>query len=668
MRSKLAVLACLFVVALASCEADVPHPIAIEPSGIAIEPSVSFAEDVEPEASALVSVGDPEDAVLLDEHEPIVDIPAVEVPAQPAGVVRGTVVNAAGSPIAGAVIALRSTDMQRLSALGDRWVHPIAGTRLLPTREYLKFGAARSGTRPIECGRGHCGIDIGWERGTIVHAVGDGTLTRTVAEDRGEAGRAIVIDHPNGLRSYYLHLDELRPGLAVGQPVHAGEPIGTVGETGAASGPHLHFALSERRGDRDWFLDPEPILAQAVVLAAARSLDPLVRDALVISTSRASTEQTFTTDARGGFRIAGVLPGKYVAVAMTAELAPSTSSGFTVRDGAETDGVAITLRPGTVVEGQVLGRNGPIAGARITAIAGTGESAHEVVSIFATGPYSLRAMTGTITIAVSAPGHTTIERQVTLQGLRRREDFTLAAEDAVLRGQVHAGDGGLPGNITLRVVDGPTRRRAVADATGRFEMSRIARGSYLLEVSSDTHPTTRVRVDSDRFADIRLATGGSLATHVRDGHSGVPLAGIHVEATGPDGHTASAFTDSRGVAQLRALAVGNWTLHVRAKTYAPTSKVVVVRATRVAEDARIDLARGALLEGVVRDRHGRRVAGARVSIDGRTTTSDPEGNFRLADVAPGTHQIEAELDTARGAVGVQLKPGDELRSLTIELR
>ncbi|HEU0034122.1 MAG TPA: carboxypeptidase regulatory-like domain-containing protein [Kofleriaceae bacterium] len=611
-----------------------------------------------------------------------------------AGAVAGLVVDAAGAPVANATIVLRQQGVQAglveerpvvASAARLRWVHPLAGKRYLPLGDHLRFGAFRAGMRPAECGAGHCGIDIGWQRGTVVHAAADGEIALAFTELRGEAGRYVAIDHGDGLRTFYMHLDELRAGLEIGQKIRAGDPLGTVGQTGAARGPHLHFAITQERDGRSWYIDPEPILQHAVVLPAARALDPIdARAATVIASLRAgelggtrpppATQQAFTTDARGRFRIDNVAPGSYVAVAFAAELAPGTSPTFAVRTGSETPDITITLRPGMLVQGRVLGRDGPIAGATITAGAGVGESAQKVATTYTsnTGEYALRALTGTITLSVTAPGYGVIERTVSLAETapgrtRQREDFTLVIENAQLRGQVLAPDGGPAGAVSLRIVDGPTRRSALTDATGRFTLDRVAVGRYTVELAAADYPPTRVTLTADQFSELRLERGGSVRAELRDPYTGQPLANVRVEAAGPNGRTTTAITDARGIAELRALAVGEWTIRARGKGYVEARQTVGVRASTVPIDVRLELARGVTLAGVVRDRYGRRVAGARVFVDGASTQTDSDGNFKLVDAPPGRYALEAELDGARGAVAVQVQPGDERLSLTIDL-
>jgi murein DD-endopeptidase MepM/ murein hydrolase activator NlpD len=67
-------------------------------------------------------------------------------------------------------------------------------------------------------------------------------------------GNVIIIDHLNGLASFYAHLDETF--FRVGDLVKKGEPIGLVGNTGHSSAAHLHFEI--REGGKS--VDPERYL------------------------------------------------------------------------------------------------------------------------------------------------------------------------------------------------------------------------------------------------------------------------------------------------------------------------------------------------------------------------------------------------------------------------
>lgn len=83
----------------------------------------------------------------------------------------------------------------------------------------------------------HGGIDYTAPRGAAVVAANDGRVA--LVADYFFPGRLVVIDHGLGLYTLYFHLDDVR--VADGEPVNRGQPIGAVGATGRATGPHLHF-------------------------------------------------------------------------------------------------------------------------------------------------------------------------------------------------------------------------------------------------------------------------------------------------------------------------------------------------------------------------------------------------------------------------------------------
>ena len=83
----------------------------------------------------------------------------------------------------------------------------------------------------------HTGIDFAAERGTPVVVVNSGRVA--LVADYFFPGRLVVIDHGLGLHTLYFHLESV--SVAEAERVERGQPIGTVGATGRATGPHLHF-------------------------------------------------------------------------------------------------------------------------------------------------------------------------------------------------------------------------------------------------------------------------------------------------------------------------------------------------------------------------------------------------------------------------------------------
>lgn len=103
----------------------------------------------------------------------------------------------------------------------------------------------------------HQGIDIGGETGQPVYAVASGVLYDEW-NDTGAAGLGWGLLSNNDVKYRYFHLDTKTEGLVVGDRVERGDLIGTVGETGNAGGPHLHFEV--RPGPDYTPVDPYPML------------------------------------------------------------------------------------------------------------------------------------------------------------------------------------------------------------------------------------------------------------------------------------------------------------------------------------------------------------------------------------------------------------------------
>lgn len=113
-------------------------------------------------------------------------------------------------------------------------------------------GEARSsfGKRSVYNGKPrspHTGTDFKAAKGTPVKAPNSGRIV--LVKDLYFAGNTVIIDHGQGLYSYFAHLSEFR--VEEGEAVNPGQVIGLVGATGRVTGPHLHWTvrLSETRVD-----------------------------------------------------------------------------------------------------------------------------------------------------------------------------------------------------------------------------------------------------------------------------------------------------------------------------------------------------------------------------------------------------------------------------------
>ena len=86
----------------------------------------------------------------------------------------------------------------------------------------------------------HRGVDIAAPAGAPVGAAASGVVS-LAESDMYFTGGTVMLDHGHGVHSIYAHLDQVR--VTVGQRLRQGQVLGTVGATGRATGPHLHWGV-----------------------------------------------------------------------------------------------------------------------------------------------------------------------------------------------------------------------------------------------------------------------------------------------------------------------------------------------------------------------------------------------------------------------------------------
>ena len=141
----------------------------------------------------------------------------------------------------------RATD-SKLVFFKDKFIYPID--------KYIITGVY--GSQRILNGkprRPHYGIDFHAPEGTPVKSMMDGVVT-LVENDMYFTGGTIIFDHGHGISTLYMHMKDIN--VKKGQKVKKGDIVGTLGQSGRATGPHLDIRLN-------WFevkLDPATILNQ----------------------------------------------------------------------------------------------------------------------------------------------------------------------------------------------------------------------------------------------------------------------------------------------------------------------------------------------------------------------------------------------------------------------
>ena len=124
--------------------------------------------------------------------------------------------------------------------------------------------------------RAHRGIDYGAPAGTPIRATAHGVVT--LAGRQGGYGNVVVLRHGGAHSTLYAHLSRFAKGVKTGARVSQGEAIGYVGQTGWATGPHLHYEF--RVGD-------VPRNPQTIALPVAEAVPAAQRGAYAAAISPA---------------------------------------------------------------------------------------------------------------------------------------------------------------------------------------------------------------------------------------------------------------------------------------------------------------------------------------------------------------------------------------------
>jgi peptidoglycan LD-endopeptidase LytH len=161
-----------------------------------------------------------------------------------------------GAPTPAGSIVSNSLPLPNLAPL----ILPVQGIHAADLKD--NFDEARDGTRR------HDAIDILAPRGTPVVAAVDGTVAKLFTSQAG--GLTVYeFDPAKSFSYYYAHLDRYARGLAEGQALKRGDPIGEVGTSGNApkNTPHLHFAIFRLGPEKHWWqgeaVNPYPLLLKA---------------------------------------------------------------------------------------------------------------------------------------------------------------------------------------------------------------------------------------------------------------------------------------------------------------------------------------------------------------------------------------------------------------------
>ncbi|HWO21263.1 MAG TPA: carboxypeptidase-like regulatory domain-containing protein [Kofleriaceae bacterium] len=609
--------------------------------------------------------------------------PPVELRLEPAAIVVGRVIDRDEGTGLVAAVELRPTgddQAPRFARTGDDGMFRIEG---VPHGRWIADAFAPGYTSPggveLDAGRGVPELALvrgAAIEGRVLDGQGnpiEGAVVRAQTGE-GEAGQELSAEiDRDRLRRYSGRMAAAAPTSIV-QPTDDPSFIPR-GELGVTVGPIPPIPPPGAQVARAATIDPS--VAAQVGEPAPLPIDP-------------ARQSIWTTGPDGRYRIRGLPKGKTAVLAVAAGFAEGRSREVVLEASQLVTDVDIVLSPGTILVGRVTNQHKiPVVGAQVTAQPELGAALQAFTD--ADGTYRLGPVSGKVELAATAFGHDEARRKITLppaagrEPAEQREDFVLAVADATLAGLLEDAAGATVAGAQIEVIGGAgLGRGAVAQADGTFSIDMLPEGPLRVRVRHPDYPI--VELDATATAGgkttsrLRLPLGGAVEGVLLDDHSGEPLGGLVVEAVGPRGVTAEATAETTGYWKLGPLVPGRWRLAVKTPGYLPLARELDVPSSREpgavsVRDIRLELRRGALVGGTVRDERGNRLPGAKIivqaaggsgpSVEGYT---DAQGEFRIRDAPTGEISVTAIRNDARGSIRTTVRPGDEVLGLALEVR
>ncbi len=415
-----------------------------------------------------------------------------------------------------------------------------------------------------------------------------------------------------------------------------------------------------------------------------------------VSTTGSGGAVSVRTRADGSFELGDLKPGSYQVLVDKVGLA-SASKSVSLREGSAPSlefrlkkDATSPFRPGVEegfarnlgeVRGQVRAKNGaPIPNAWIEMKSTGKTSPASPQRTSARGEYVLRALPGRYELRVRAKDYQETTRPVTVQAHDpRRENFDLKLTTGKGRDAGRLGSGALTGRVTDERSGRPISgarvtiqgRTDTTDQAGNYVLTEVPAGSYQASVTSGGYENEKeaveVRAGSSTNKNFKLkSTGGSgsgsgggerlretgqLGGRVTDERSGRPISGARVTIQGR-----TDTTDQAGNYVLTEVPAGSYQASVTGGGYENEKEAVEVRAgsstnknfklkstggsgSGSGSGSRERLRETGQLGGRVTDeRTGKPISGARVTIQGRSDTTDQAGNYLVTEMPAGSYQ------------------------------
>jgi 5-hydroxyisourate hydrolase-like protein (transthyretin family) len=375
---------------------------------------------------------------------------------------------------------------------------------------------------------------------------------------------------------------------------------------------------------------------------------------VLLSDNLGTVIASVTTSSTGAYTFGAVIPGHYTLTVSANNFQATTIGQNVPSNQTTTTNFVLQPNPGTV-SGTITGSGGPIAGAIVEALSGTG-IAVAIATTDGVGQYVInRLAPGSYRLRVSAPAFQTFVVGFSVSaGQTVVVNLNLLANPGSIIGTVIDEDSGIPlPGASLKVVNssGITDASITTDVNGQFSVDSLAPGTYVITFSSDGHGTktigTYVQSDQTTTLDVtvrRLA--GVLTGDVSSG--GSLLSGASVDVVLNNIVIAKTITDSNGNYTISGLAPDRYTVIIGAKGFSPVSLGAVIQDNETTIINKELQPIFASLSGSVQDNEGNILPGAVILVKNADSdvlisraVTDTNGNYVIGELLPGSYIVTA---------------------------
>ncbi|MBH0156312.1 carboxypeptidase regulatory-like domain-containing protein [Fictibacillus sp. 5RED26] len=377
---------------------------------------------------------------------------------------------------------------------------------------------------------------------------------------------------------------------------------------------------------------------------------------VLLSDNLGTVIASVTTSPTGAYTFGAVIPGHYTLTVSANNFQAATIGQNVPSNQTTTANFVLQPNPGTV-SGTITGSGGPIAGAIVEALSGTGIAVATATTDGA-GQYTInRLAPGSYRLRVSAPAFQTFVVGFSVSaGQTVVVDVNLLANPGSIIGTVIDEDSGapLPG-ASLKVVNssGITDASVTTDVNGQFSVDSLAPGTYVITFSSDGHGTktigTYVQSDQTTTVDVTLRRlAGVLTGNVSSG--GSTISGASVDVVLNNIVVAKTITDSNGNYTISGLAPDRYTVIVGADGFSPVTLGAVIQDNETTAISTELQPIFGLLSGSVLDNEGNILPGAVILVKNADSdvlisraVTDTNGNYVIGELLPGSYVVTANI-------------------------